>query len=499
MFTAGGTFPNTGAALAFLGAVAGAGFSTEARCRRRPDSQVWWADTDGPPEHVVQFVWTAGGKPYVGQGTRWTPVPPSGTVPARKPRSPAALDLAHWPPVDLAGLLADFPLRPARYLPSATVLVVAPGALSRWILRRASFLELDVRLSVASGALLGQRATKFDLMVHHLSAPRGAVPHSLVHALSRLPYTTVATSLDPETDRLWVDAYHRTPLEHTLLASLIPEGETWVFGAPDVGHRVLRIAGKAVTGANLLDLPALPQVTSPGDFGPARLPEPLPVRLVPQPGGRDQVDAVLLDDLELNWVRAFLIGRPIGEQSFLLPGHRRHLLLAPGGLPSALPFGLPLFQVRPGGLYLELGMAFSPPLPEDARAKAFQTGEDRVVVVTAEGAFRFELDRLVPAWALWVGQAPQVQGELSSRGEQILKALSALLSAAEKQPLFAIPDFLRPLLGKARPASKTDLLAQALRAENRGDWVRAAELLEAAGERGRAGRLYERAAAEATS
>jgi hypothetical protein len=499
-FAVGGVFASSSAALSFLGAVAGSGLSSEAACRHSVDGRSWWAETDGPPERVAQFVWTAGGKPYVGRRNRWMPVPPTGAIPDKQARPPETLDLSRWKQIDLAGILADFPLRPARYLPGPEVQVIAPGPLSRWILRRASALDIDVRLAVVTGTPLGRDAPESSVILHWLSARRGNISPSLVNSLASLPSTTVATAFDGGGGQLLVDVHHRTPLEYSLLAGMIPEGEVWVFGAPDVGHCRFAAPDKPIDGATLLDSPTMPSIEAPAQPGLAKLPAPLPVRLVPQPGGSGRVDAVLLDDRELHWLATFLSGHPAGDQAFLLPGSGCHLLVSAGGIPGAIPFGIPLAHELPGGLYIELGMGFAPPLPEGARAKAFGTGEGRVVAITAQGAFRFDLAHLVPAWTLWVGETPQVTSGLSARSQQLLDGISRDIRIAEGERVSRLPAFLRPLFPRQRPASdKSRLLEEALRAEQSGDFVRAAELLEAAGERGRAGRLYERAAKQATA
>lgn len=184
---------------------------------------------------------------------------------------------------------------------------------------------------------------------------------------------------------------------------MVPAGETWVLGAPDVGAWRLELAGEAVDGADLLQAPEMPVAGLPdGDGGGTiRLPAPIPVRPVPRPGGPARVDGVLLDASELGWVRPFLAGRPAGEKAFLVLGGERALLVAPGGLPGLLPFGVPLVRVGPGGLYLEMGLDFTPPLPIDARRRVFDLDDGQVVAVTTDGAFRFSNDhrwRRTPAW-----------------------------------------------------------------------------------------------------
>jgi hypothetical protein len=145
-------------------------------------------------------------------------------------------------------------------------------------------------------------------------------------------------------------------------------------------------------------------------------------------------------------------------------------------------------------LYLEKGLEFNPPLPEGARQRLFQLTEQRVVAVVAKGAYGFDSRRLVPAWTLWVGEAPPVQEGLSPGGKRLLARISATVRQAVDREVAALAEHQPAVLPKSPVNRRLRWLDEAQRAELEGDWVRAAELLEAAGELVRAGRLYERAA-----
>ena len=222
----------------------------------------------------------------------------------------------------------------------------------------------------------------------------------------------------------------------------------------------------------------------------ARFPDPIPVRIVPKRGPRRRVDAVLVDDAELDWLRRFLIGRPVSELAFILPGNERHLVTAPGGLPEALPFGAPLAWIGPGAIYIELGSDFDPPLPAAARQARFLPDRDAVVGVLRSGTWRFDPENMVPVWTLWVGDAPTVQTGMAIRGRAILAQADYYLSAREMPQPGQGSGHLAPISDQER----TGLIEAAQRAELNGGFVRAAELLEQAGLHGPAGRLYERAA-----
>jgi hypothetical protein len=272
---------------------------------------------------------------------------------------------------------------------------------------------------------------------------------------------------------------------------MIPGREVWLLGAPDVGHWRLRLRGEETDGATLLAVDALPTATAAVPAaGPAHLPEPLVVGLVPRPATSHRVDAVLVDDGQLDWLRAYLSARPAGEVAFLLPGPGWHLLTAPGGLAGEVPFGIPLARIGPGGLYLELGVAFDPPLPEGARRQAFQAEAGTVVAVTQQGCYRFDRDRMVPAWSLWLGKPPEVRGGLSAAGAQLLAGISDAIRRLEAQRTSAQP--ASPT--RVAPGDRPRLLEEAAAAELDGNLELAARLLESAGELARAGRLYEQAA-----
>lgn len=488
----GGRFSHPGALLAFLAAVAGARLAATATCRGSVVGD-WWADVPAPWSAVAELVWAAGGQPYAGSGGEWRALSPAGDPP---PADAERLDVNAWPVWEPARLLAVTPLRP-RYPSSAEQLeVVVPGALGRWVLQRALALHLQVRLRLVSRRPLDGTGTTTGALWLRLQAVRGPVPQSLLRALTALPYTLVAQAVGTGDQQLLVDIRQCPPLPEGLLPGWTSPTERWVLGTADTGHWRLQLLGQEVDGASLLAAPAVPVTAVVDPATAVTLPAPLPVRLVTRRGGSvPRPDAVLLDDAELHWLRLFLAGRPAGERAFLLPGPGRHLLLAPAGLTEVLPFGTPLTRVGPGGLYLEQGLTFAPPLPAGARQRAFRTGGEQVVAVMADGAYGFDRTQLVPAWTLWLGASPPVQAGLSPDGRQLLAHFDRSLRVADELPVELEPATTPTV--RQPSGDRPRLLEEALRAELNGDLVRAAELLEAAGELAGAGRLYEQAAAQA--
>jgi hypothetical protein len=486
----GGCFSSAGSALAFLGAAIGARLAAQATCRHG-GADDWWIEMPSPWQAVAPLVWTAGGRPFAGDGRHWFAVAPSGRVQATADGLP---DPTGWRTVAWSELLAAAPLPLQRPAAAASVEALVPGVLGRWVLRRALARGLEVGVTPALQQPLRGTGPESGLLRLRLQARQGAVPLSLLQAVTRLPYTVVARSVGLERGRLLVDVRCRPPLAVNLLAGLVPAAETWVLAGPDLGHRRLRNCGEESDGAGLMTMPDLPITVF--DAGPPpALPAPLPVRLVRAASAGRRVDAVLLDEIELQRLPLFLTGRPLSERAFLLPGAGRWLLLAPGGLPGVLPFGIPLTRIGPGGLYLEAGLDFHPPLPEAARIRAFRLAEERAVAVTADGAYGFTTAHLLPVWSLWLGEAPPVQEGLSPAGRRLLAQVSAAIRTAEVERPTAETPVERPLCPPVGDRSR--LLEEAQRAELAGDLVRAAEWLEAAGELVTAARLYERAAAQA--
>jgi hypothetical protein len=309
--------------------------------------------------------------------------------------------------------------------------------------------------------------------------------------LTRLPYVIAADPCGSE--RLLVDVRCRSPLPAYIMDVMAPQDQVWVLGPAETGCWRLKPSGEEVDGALLLAAPEIPVITKTPPVSGSGLPEPVPVQLQSSPALKTRVDGVLLDDKELEWLRIFLPGQFPTELYFLLPGDGYHLLVSPGGLPGVgIPFGIPLTRTGPGGLYVESGMDFYPPLPDSARIACFKLDEGWATVVIRSGAFRFSIEQMVPAWVLWVGAPPEIRQDLSTRGRELLSRISETIRQAEAQ---------RPEKKEAAPAAKpvdrkerVKLLEQAQREELKGNLVKAAERLEAAGYPGQAGRLYERAA-----
>lgn len=504
--SSGGYFYSPARVLSCVSAIAGSHLVQEVTCRRSPNGE-WWIGMVLPVEQVAHIIWTAGGQPFTRTHKQWLAVSLSGDSPNGRAET---LDVDNWEQVELSDLLAGTALHPRPLTGMPEVHVVAPPALSQWILRRASSLGVRVGMVAAMSAPLHQRdSSGSGVLLLRLRMENGDVPLSLVRAIAKLPYTLVTRPVGLDGNRLLVDVNFQAPLSDALLGSMVPAQETWVLGAPELGHWRLLLQGNEVDGSTLLDAPTLEMMELPDGEAP-KLPEAIPVRII-QRRDNGRIDAVLLDDQELDWVRLFMANRPAGEAAFILPGAGKHLFTSPGGLSGVLPFGIPLTHLRPGGLFLEAGLDFYPALPETARKQTFRLDEETVVVVTQTNAYRFRQVDMFPAWALWVGEVMDAEvGSISERTRMILARLDADLRRQEagnlKMPL--PPSWMgtaRKLLGMrgdAEERPRTDRgasLEQAQRAELAGDFVRAAEIMEQLGNMPQAGRLYEKAANKASS
>ncbi len=520
----GARFAHAQAALSFLGAIAGAELAVEARARRGPSGR-WWIEVPAEWSGAAALAANVGGTPFAGSGFLWVQIPADGSAPeipvkkyqARKdavalhgPQGIEQLKVKDWPESGLADLLLATRLRPARLSNLNQVAVAAPGVLARTVLRRALELGFDVRVAVAEQEPLagGPRSAISWLRI---SWRQKRIPEAFLHSLTRLPFVAVARpaglnhSDDAGRSGLLVDIRHAVPLSSSLVAALVPKGEQWLLGGPEVGHWRIRVLGRAGDAAEMIQAPTGPDAAA---LSPV-LPESphhteIELRLVPRRPLPGHPDGLLVDDHELGWTQDLLMGKPLAESVFLAFGPGRHLLLAPGGLLESMPFGIPLRRIDSGGLLVQEGRALFPPLPEAARAHAFPCDAEELIALTvgaAEGdlhAIRFRLDQLVPIWQLWIGEPPPVESGVSSEVARKVQALAEALRPPEKTqslwdrvaPIIPMPD------RKRKQVDRDQLLRKALALEHAGRYAEAAQRMEKIGELAAAGRLYERAAGE---
>lgn len=460
------------AALAFAGATAG-------EDRRQPSgNRCRVGRADGS-------VWVDLGEQAASGGAAELAVALGGTiVPLAGPDDLTALDQV--PLLWLAATL--MPAASPRPLPE--IAVVTTGRMADPIVRRWQRTPADVTISQLSVEPLGPHAPPGPraAVLIRITSRDGLLPQQAISALTDLPHTVVCRV----TDRLLIDVRFALPADDRRLVAEIPVGESWLVGGRDFGAwRVVGRGPEVVPPARLaFAIPSwagLPEHTAGASLAAAELVRVVPAR---QPDGR--TDAVLLNDWELDRLRQFLSVSPLADTAFIFPGPGRHLITEPAGLLTTVPFGVPVYRIGPEGLYLEAGHELDPPVPLTARREVFQLDRDSIVVLCQDGANRLALSSMVPAWRLWLGDAPEAAGGISERGQQLLAGL------APPEPVPAGP--AGQTTEAARSGSALDrgqLLIEAEQLEQRGELAGAAQRLEDAGELYRAAVLYQRAAREA--
>jgi hypothetical protein len=438
-------------------------------------------------ELASSLIWSAGGTPFTQVDGKWLRVTPAGRVDTGRGE---LLDPAAWTASSVADAVAHVTLRPVRYADVSKVAVLTPPQLGRLVLRKSLARGLNVTLTPVRRSPLSGTSNSSGGVLLRLSGET-VIPRSLVSSLSDLPYTTVADASAPNNPRLLVDVRFRTLVNPDWLTESIGDKELWMIGPPDVGRWRVEATGRETDGGALLDLQDAPLIEVP-PAPEAALPTRLPVMLADTPAS-GPVDAVLLDDRQLAWAAKFFLARPNEGNTFIIPGMDVHLLIGSGS--SAAPFGTPLTRIGPQGLYLEQGKTFYPAMPNGARLKHFPAADNRVVAVTSIGAFSFPLDRLLPVWSLWTGDAMPVQEGLSRAGQAIVTRIAEEVRKAERIIWERQQKESKPAgEQRSRPEDEPRLVEEATKEEARGNLVHAAELMERAGRHADAGRLFERAA-----
>ncbi|AOR30598.1 hypothetical protein BFF78_05660 [Streptomyces fodineus] len=394
--------------------------------------------------------------------------------------------VAGWEPVSLAELAAHSPVTgPPPGLKEVAVL--APGALGRWLLRRCLATGVQTTFTLVERRGPDGRPDSGWLLLR-LRAGDGAVPAGLVEACGRLPGTVACRAADPDC-RVLVDLRLRLPLDDAVLLDDVPPGQHLVVERAVAGPPwQWRPLGEPAAGELLYAPPAS------GTPAPVRTPvpvpalgPPVPVRLVSSARAPHRVDAVLIADGELDALRRFLRTRPLHETAVVAFGPGRHLLTEPPGLCRTLPFGVPVYQAGPGALYLESGCVLNPPLPDTARDEVLGLGPDVVTVLCRDGAWRLRLADVRPAWQLWTPAPPAFAAGLSESARELLDRLAAVMPE---------PEPAAPAAPRTPEAERRRLNQVAMEHSLRGEYRKAAELLEQAGHFQRAAQMYERAAAE---
>jgi hypothetical protein len=511
-------FQSAQSALTFIGSVAGAGLANEARARKGPGTD-WWIEIPVSWDQASILASNARGKVYAGFSGIWTVVPFDGSAPTLPDPPPkkqtdainvyesdgmAYLDHKQWPETGFMDLICASPLYPAQPRNIQSVVVITPGVLSASIIKRAVQLGLHVSAGAAEQEPLagGDRSAIAWL---EMTWESSRWPQAFLRSLTRLPYTAVTRPVLPDLTThsgLLIDINHATPLTASLIVDLMPSDEYWLLGAPETGHWRIQQKGSLTDASTLIQLPEQPSVTSHARITDIPTPE-INLRLIQSPPLLGYPDALLLDEKECEWLKNILMGRPEAETTYLIPGQNYFLLIAPGGLTSSMPFGIPLRCIGPNGLYLQECRAFYPPLPENARKQAFPCTNDHIKVVidapktSRMATLQFQLQHLIPVWQLWMVDGPEVLEGVSKNIAKTLKQLSKKNQLPKPKPLQKqLARMLPKSMAPTQKASPETLRQQALSLIHKKQFAEAARYMEQAGDMATAARLYEKAAEE---
>jgi hypothetical protein len=499
-------FATAAGALGFAEQVMQAAQLDSADCYQAGDGASWWVAARLTLGAAREMADLGGGRLYVRSGDGvvqdlvvqdrgWGDDPPPGPgVELPELAGTGLLDL-----VRVAGL---HPV-PDRPLPAACVL--APGYLVPGIVDRAVDLGLRVTYRLATLDPLFEAAPpRASYGVWLSTGPRQeALPGGLLSALRDDPFCLVCR---PAGEALLIGHGTASPLSDRSLTRLVGAagGGTWLLAAPPDGCARVTWEGEPMDAVALVrrgpahaltGLDASQPYAEPA--GRPSLPEPRPLTVVPGGTRAAAVDAVLLNDADLDCLPLLLAGDPLADIAFLIRGAGRHLLAAPGGLLTDLPVGEPLTCVGPGSLYLPTGWRLDPPVGPAARAVLFEPDAETAQVVLRDARLGYRLDAAQPLWRLWAGPVPDLDPQLPR------SALADLEQAAREigEPA-PVPERPRSLLSRLRgprpaePAGAAEWRRQAHQAELARDYVAAAQLYARHSEPLRAARMWERDAEE---
>ncbi|MEV1073920.1 hypothetical protein [Micromonospora parva] len=457
--------------------------------RRAPDGRLWLRAAVSA-DLGAGIAWASGGSPYTGR-------PPVPVSPTERTPAPDEAALAGYPEVPLIELLAAIPGRRSEsLLTRPELLLLVNGPLTNHVIRRAIGAGAEAHFQPVVATRRSPTATApagaaGPAVLVRVVRPDG-LPRSLVRTLVRLPQAVVGESQDADL-RLIVALDHRLPIDPAKLLAEIPPDEQWVLGGAEGGSWSVRrtctgwfSADELYSASGLAATPALPDRRS------TFVPKDIRVQLVRDTVRGGRPDAVLVDESDLDNLRIYLTGRPLGETGYLTPGPGSFLVQEPGTLVGDLPIGRPLRRIGPGGLYVPDGFRLRPAIPASGRQTLFAVAPRTAVVVSEGEVRRFDLGNAVPIWALWAPELPTVHTGLSGRAAEVLRRLDALVEARPSAPAPTGDSEL------AAPR-QAELHRDALIAHNDGDPVHAAGLLQQAGDFAAAARLLETAALQADS
>ena len=495
-------FGTAASALAFAGQAMQATELNSVPCYRSDADQSWLVEVRLTLSSAREMADLGAGRLYVkapGGYVRdrgWGEEPGSGPL----EELPAAVEVGLLELVRVAGL------HPAQERPLREAYVLVPGYLVPGVLERG--LELRLRVTYQQVRLEPLFDTSAQARVCYavrLAAvpPRTELPTMLLAALRDDPFTLVCRSME---QALLIGYATASPLSDRALARLVAAAgdETWLLADPPDGCARVSWIDEPLDAANFVRLAPAHALTDLDGSQPyaesadeARPPRPRPLTLV-RATGRTSVDAVLLDDADLDCLPLLLAGEPLADFAFLIRGAGRHLLSAPGGLLTELAVGEPLTCVGPGGIYLPVGYRLDPPVGPRARAILFQPDEQTAQVVLPDARLIYDVDASEPVWGLWAGPLPVMDPQLPPSAtagiEQVALKVGDRTQARVKDRPSLLSGFRRRTAPP--PPDPSAWREEAFQAERKRNYGTAAQLYAQNNEPLRAARLWEREAEE---
>jgi hypothetical protein len=496
-------FGTAAGALAFAEQVMQAAQTDDVPCYRSGQDESWWISARLPLGSAREMAGLGAARLYVRTPDGFIHDRGWGEDPGGEP--PTSLpDLAEVP---LLGLIQVAGVHPVPTGPLREAYVLLSGYLVPGLLRRAHDLRLQVTYQqVVLEPLFRADAARQACYAVRLAAPAGReLPVTLLAAIQDDPFALLCRAVEQS---LLIGYGTASPLSDRALARLVAAADdsTWLLAAPPDGCARLTWIDGPMDAANLVrlgpvhaltDLDGTQPYAEPVGQAPGPGPRPVALTLVrARAQTRVRVDAVLLDDADLDCLPLLLAGEPLADVAFLIRGTGRHLLSAPGGLLVDLGVGEPLTCIGPGSVYLPVGYRLEPPVGPAARAVLFQPDASTAQVMLRDARLAYDLDAAEPVWRLWAGPPPALDQQLPRSAVADLQQVAREIGERTR---VQVRDW-SPRSSLRRPTAPREPEAgwrrEADQAERRRDYAAAAELYARHKEPLRAARMWEREAEE---
>jgi len=495
-------FGTAAGALAFAGQVMQATELDSVPCHRSDAEQCWLVEARLTLNSAREMADLGAGRLYIKTRRGYVRDRGWGDDPGPGPaeRLPAAVTVGLLDLVRVAGL------HPAQERPLREAYVLVPGYLVAGVLERG--LELRLRVTyqqVRLEPLFDASAQARVCYAVRLAAvpPRTELPAMLLAALRDDPFSLVCRSME---QALLIGYATASPLSDRALARLVAAAgdETWLLAGPPDGCARVSWIDEPLDAATFVRLAPAHALTDLDGSQPyaertdeAWPPRPRPLTVV-RGTARTTVDAVLLDDADLESLPLLLAGEPLADSAFLIRGAGRHLLSAPGGLLTELAVGEPLTCVGPGGIYLPVGYRLDPPVGPRARAILFEPDESTAQVVLPDVRLMYDVDAREPVWRLWAGPLPAIDAHLPSAATAGIEEVAHEVGDRAQAPVKDQPGLLSGFRRRhaQEPTDPSAWREEAFKAERQRKYAAAAQLYAQNKEPLRAARLWEREAEE---